>query len=381
MSKKKILFIVSDFFQAGAERYAYEINSALDKDKFEVTILSKNTERIEKSDWKRYYDKRHEKLGTSIVYIDAFLHKRRYIRNKLRGFLKLSRIPRIKQEELASFLDNFDLIHWMGEFLFFEGLEDTLLKKSLINVMTVKFQKPDLYHRFDFNYEYNFISGLSSEAFSNETEEFRSTKHWTFPLIFRATSDSGIWKFSDDSIKKIGIFTRIDKSKPLYPFLSAFHLLKNKMPNVELHIFGTGDPEAEGINNFLRDLDIMDKVFFRGHQKDIKETALKEKIDMSWYQGYHGQPAGYAGLDICSIGVPLICWDFHKDTHDYKQDIYPHYKNLENFVKESYEVLTNRTKAEELSERQRNEVFQNNNSAEKIKDLEKIYTDLTQPHN
>ncbi len=381
MSKKKILFVVGDFFQAGAERYAYEIDKALDKEIFEVTILCRNTKEIVNNAWKRYYDKKHEKLGSDIIYMDAYMNKNRYILNKIRIFLGLNRIPTIKRDKLISFLDNYDLIHWMGEYLLYEDLPEALLKKSLVNVMTAKFQKPDLYHRFNFDYEYNFISGFTNEEFVNESTEFTSTKHWFFPLIFNTRSKKDLWSFSDAEVKKIGIFTRIDRSKPLYPFFSAFHLLKDKLPNVELHVFGNGDPEAEGINNYLRDLDIIDSVFFKGHQKDIKTAAIQEKIDLSWYQGYNGKPAGYAGFDICSIGVPLVCWDFFEATHTYKQEVYPHFKDLNLFVQESYSVLTDRVKAEKLSELQQKEVFESNDSARNIKDLEKIYTDLIQHHN
>lgn len=381
MPKKKILFVVGDFFQAGAERYAYEIDRALNKEKFEVTILCRNTKEIVNHAWNRYYDKKHEQLGSNIIYMDAYVNKNRYALNKIRMLFGLDRIPTIKREKLISFLNNYDLIHWMGEYLFYEDLTEELLRKSLVNVMTAKFQKPDLYHRFNFDYEYNFISGFTNKEFINESTEFKSTKHWFFPLIFNTQDNTGTWSFSDQSVKKIGIFTRIDRSKPLYPFFSAFHLLKNRLPNVELHVFGNGDPETEGINNYLRDLNIVDSVFFRGHQKDIKETALKEEIDLSWYQGYNGKPAGYAGFDICSVGVPLICWDFFRATHDYKQDVYPHFKNLDEFVSESYSVLTDRAKAEELSKLQQKEVFESNHSTEKIKDLEKIYDDLIQSRN
>ena len=39
MSKIKLLFVVYDFYQAGAQRFVYEIDKALDRNKFQIEIL------------------------------------------------------------------------------------------------------------------------------------------------------------------------------------------------------------------------------------------------------------------------------------------------------------------------------------------------------
>ena len=56
MEKTKILFVVAGFYRAGAERFAYEIDRALDKNKFELTILSLEQEKKGAKLWNvRYY--------------------------------------------------------------------------------------------------------------------------------------------------------------------------------------------------------------------------------------------------------------------------------------------------------------------------------------
>lgn len=65
MSKIKILFVVAGFYRAGAERFAYEIDKALDKEKFELTIFCLERQNKMSPLWKdRYYENLHRELGT-----------------------------------------------------------------------------------------------------------------------------------------------------------------------------------------------------------------------------------------------------------------------------------------------------------------------------
>jgi hypothetical protein len=74
--KVKVLLIVTDFYQAGTERFTYELDRAIDKSKFEVQILSllplNNSPQ-----WKDYYYEKHLELGTRIFFLDdvKFLQK------------------------------------------------------------------------------------------------------------------------------------------------------------------------------------------------------------------------------------------------------------------------------------------------------------------
>ena len=78
MSKVKVLFVVGSLCRAGAERFAYEIDSALDKNKFQTTIYCLEYENVMTENWsERYYEKKHIELGTTIVYKDKFIFKRK----------------------------------------------------------------------------------------------------------------------------------------------------------------------------------------------------------------------------------------------------------------------------------------------------------------
>ena len=377
MVKKRIVFIVAEFFKGGAERYAYEIDRVLDKTKFEITVLCLNNINQKVNDWERFYDKKHLELGTKVIFFDVFLNSQNEIINRIKKKLKLKTKGRINHAKIVSFLSGFDVLHWMGEYTFYHELPENLLRKSIVNTMSAKFQNPNLYSKFNFDKNYTFMSGFSGKELDYEYGDFSKIKHHFFPLVFKIQNEKPNWNFLDSSVKKIGIFTRLDKYKPLDPFFYAFQLLLTGNKNVELHVFGTGDPEKEGMNKILKSLDLQDKVFFRGHQEDITKTAIDENLNLSWFQGYNNnRPAGYAGFDICSVGLPLICWDFFHDKIKEKNKVYPHYKNLKEFVEQSVQIISNKEEALRLSNLQFNDVIENRGSLKNIKILESIYNDI-----
>lgn len=378
MVKKNILFVVGGLHRAGAERFAFEIDRALNKEKFLTTIFCLEFENKISGNWKeRYYEKKHLELGTPIIYKDKFLAERKTFFDRLKHYIlkKVNiDIQKNKDSKLFNFLDSFDVIHWMGEYTYFQGVSENIRNKSLIHIMSARFQDDTIYKAFDFSYNYNFCSPFKKGEIEYELSQFKNYKHTFIPLVLKLDITENRWKFIDEPIKKIGIFTRLDRYKPLDPFLYAFHLLLDKMPNCELHLFGNGNPNTEGITDILDRLGIKEKVFFRGHQEDIVATVFQEKISLSWFQGYNNdRPAGYAGIDICSAGLPLVCWDFHPQPNNVINSVYPHFKNLNAFVSFSVQILTNKEKAEKLSHNQFDDVLKTRDVNSYIKKLEEVY--------
>ncbi|RZJ52365.1 MAG: glycosyltransferase family 1 protein [Flavobacterium sp.] len=382
---KNVLFVVGALHRAGAERFAYEIDLALNKDKFKVSILCLQNKEHQSAKWdSRYYEEKHEALGTKVTYIDEFLEIHKTSLSE-RIFHKLTRKKFKKNNKekykktLYSYLDKFDVIHWMGEYTFIHQVTTEIKKKSLIHSMCAKFQEPTLYDNYDFNYPYEFISGFYNEEADFEYSEFKNIHHTYFPLALKIEKNKNSWKYPSGRIKKIGIFTRLDKNKPLDPFFYAFQLLLDIHPDTELHIFGNGNPQTEGMLDYLDRLGISEKVFFRGHQEDIAETAINEHLSLSWFQGYNNRtPAGFAGFDICLTGTPLVCWDFFSAPTNPFNNIYPHFKNLNQFVNYTFEILNNKEKSEELSDLQFKDVLANRNIDNFIPELENLYLQLSQ---
>ena len=42
MNKVNLLFVVKDFYQAGAQRFMYEVDAVIDRSKYDITILDFN---------------------------------------------------------------------------------------------------------------------------------------------------------------------------------------------------------------------------------------------------------------------------------------------------------------------------------------------------
>lgn len=379
---RKVLFVVAGLNRAGAERFAFEIDAALNKNKFNLSILCLEQKSQNHKNWKeRYYEKKHQDLGTKISFLDPFLEKQKtYLIGKI--FHKITR-SKFKQKKYKfkptfyDYLNQFDAIEWMGEYTFIHAVPDYIKKKSLIFTMSAKFQDPTIYNNFDFKYPYHFLSGFNNGEEKYEYSQFENITHTFFPLVLKISEKENKWKFNDSKIKKIGIFTRLDRYKPLDPFFYSFQLLLDHMPNCELHIFGNGNPKDEGMLRYLERLEITDKVFFRGHQDDIVKTANDEHLDVSWFQGYNNdRPAGYAGFDICTTGTPLICWDFFPKPFKPENHIYPHFKNLNKFVNYSLEILTNKEKAESLSRVQFADVLETRNVDNFISKMEDLFESI-----
>lgn len=386
MNKKNILFVVKGFSRAGAERFMYEIDLALNKEKYEITILCIEKEAKVDSNWYPFYKNKHLKIGTKVIFIDSFLITytlARRITSKINKVLfKKEYESNIDTEVFNNYLSQFDVINWIGEYTFFHSLFKENLKKSLIHIMSARFQNPDLYKKFDLDYPYNFVSGFHEREHIHEFQDFKKIKHYYLPLLLHIPFKQKPWTFIDSEVKKIGIFTRLDKYKPLDPFFYSFQLLLEKLPNCELHIFGNGDPEKEGMTRYLKNLGITDKVFFRGHQDNIVQTAIQENINLSWFQGYNNnRPAGYAGFDICTTGIPLVCWDFMEKPIDPFNDVFPHYKSVTEFVKKSYELLTNIESAESLSHQQFECIVIERDIEKHIHVLEEVYSKISSTNN
>jgi glycosyltransferase involved in cell wall biosynthesis len=383
MAKIKLLFVVDGFYQAGAERFMHEVDCVLDKNKYDITLLDLEKEREIRNNWGvRHYEEKHRVLGSKIVFLDSLLITRNIRSRIVSKFKKLlhkkSYNRNIDPKALNRFVADYDIINWIGEYTMFHELDPEHLKKSLVFIMSAKFQYVDIYKDFDFNYNYTFVSGFLENECKYEFSQFKEVTHYYFPLLLNVPFQQNPWKFEDSSVKKIGIFTRLSYYKPLDPFFYSFHLLLEKLPNCELHVFGNGDPVEEvRIARYLIHLGIGDKVFFRGHQNNIITTVLEEKINLSWFQGYNNnRPAGYAGLDICSTGTPLVCWDFMENPMDEFNEVYPHYKNLNKFVNKSYEILTDMQSAHNLSQLQFNEVNLNRDINKNINLLYEVYSEI-----
>ncbi len=375
MSKINVLLVVSEFYQSGTSRFTYEIDSALNKEEFTTSIISLNP--LNNSpQWVDYYNLKHEELGTKLYFFQDInrpftpsLNQR--FKRKLFG----TQLPNV-WKNVVDFLDKFDVISVMGEYNYpyiKKYLTDSHRKKLFIHPQNSVYQKSDNYSSFEKSLSFNFVSAFTKKDTSFEFKEFESYKHTYLPLSFKIANDKPLWRKSKNKVKKVGLFSRLGRTKPIDSFIYSFQILSNRLPDVELHIFGSGDPEKEGVLRYVRQLNLQDKIKFRGHQEKMVETALHEKLDLVWLHGYHSLPGGWAGYDIASVGIPQVFWDFGGTESDELSQVFPMTNNVESMAVLSKELIENELEAIKLSNTQFEYTVKNQEIRNYIVELENAY--------
>ncbi|CAI2765399.1 glycosyltransferase family protein [Flavobacterium collinsii] len=383
MNKIKIIFLVSDFYHNGAQREMYEFDTSLDRSKFDITILSL-TPLNTRADLTDYFYEKHLELGSKVIFLDDYFNKP----NKSLAYKVLNKVSRSffkkktslkNNKSVAALLNDFDKVVFMGEYVYqylATFIPHDFFQTVIIFVMCFRFQSEN-YRNFSKDNKYSFISVFDDlEQVEFEFQGFKDYTYQHMPLSLNISDIYKKWNFKDNNeIKRIGIFTRLHKDKPLDPFLYAYQILISQGVNVELHIFGIGDFKQAEYDRYINHLGLKDKVYFRGHQSDMKQTILDEKLDLIWFQGYNNIPGGYAGLDACLTGTPQIFWDFFVGENGQinKLDVvYPHYKDVLLFVEASKAILYDEKIAKSISDRQFQNVVDNRDIAKNIKTVEEI---------
>jgi len=375
MSKIKILFIVSEFYQAGTQRFTYEIDRAINKKLFEVEILSllplnKNIH------FKDHYFPLHQELGTKISFLsDVNVLLKPMLFQRIKRKLFSASLPN-ENRQMRDFFDQFDCISVMGEYNFKEierYLKVENRKKVFIHIQNSRFQKLDLYSSFDKNEKYHFVSGFDNNQIKWELAEFKdyTHTHYNLSLKFENSFIKSEYKVSENP--KIGIFTRLTYTKPLTPFLETFKIVQSKIPGVELHLFGAGDPEKEGVLECVQNLNLISHVVFRGHQENLIKTAVMDDLDLVWLHGYHGLPGGLAGFDIATAKIPQLFWNFGAAPNTLYHTFFPMFEGFEDFGNQSIFYLNNPSEAQKLVNFQFEYINENYNIKNTIHIIERLY--------
>lgn len=375
--KVKVLFIVSEFYQAGTQRFTYEMDRAINKDLFDINILCLLS-LGHNPDWEDHYFNKHIGLGTQVYFVNDIAKP--FIPTLTQRFKrKVLNVPFPHEHAaLHSFLDSYDVLLFMGEYTYphlERKMTERLKAKSRILITNSIFQKADIYKDYDKTRSYHFVSGFVESEIKVELKEFEHFQHTYIPISINLDDHGRLWSYKATRAPRIGIFTRLTYTKPLDPFIYAFHVLLDRIPDAELHIFGTGDPQKEGISKYIKHLGLKDKVKFRGHQTDLKKAAINEKLSAVWFHGYYGSPGGFAGFDICSIGVPQLFWDF-SGIADENGDIFPMYSNINAFADKTVRVLQNEAEADKLSQAQYQYIQEVRNIKKWIHNLEQLFLSM-----
>jgi len=105
--------------------------------------------------------------------------------------------------------------------------------------------------------------------------------------------------------KEIVAVCRLNPQKNLKMLIEAFYLLVNDFPIYSLKIYGEGEQEEE-LKEFVRKLDLTDKVYFKGFNRDIHNMIHDASmyVSSSNYEGISNSM-----LEAMALGIPSIVTD------------------------------------------------------------------------
>lgn len=386
MPKKKILWVVYDFVQAGGERYVFEICKSLNKEKYQVDILHVNLLGSEKA-WKtEYYYQPSIDAGCTVFGLEELLQKnkitkkpfgKRLIKYYKRKMGAKFEQPLSQSDFISNFFKSYHHVNFSGTAIYKSFCIDRNIEpeNGIIHILTAQFQQSkDLYEGYHKTFNYNFVSSIPEKSQRQDLKEFKNYRLTYFPLCMATQPYNIVYTKKREEGFKIAVFTRLSTMKPLDPYFYALKLLLEQGIEVVLDVYGAGDPEKLGLIRQLNYLYIDRYVNFKGHTESIPETLKEAGIDLIWFQSNNNVPAGYAALEITMSGLPQVFWDFHQmDSNDTGESIFPSFTNMALFTELSQKILNTPALAQELGEKQRKFVIDNNSSDKQIHILEKMY--------
>lgn len=307
----RVLFVTSQFVQGGAERWLYEVARHLDRERFEVDILTGY--RVPRT---QHYFELHRDAGVTIhrrlpELVNAAAVKLRATRFARRirdasGMVSGLAVPK-------AFYRSYDLVCPVQVENYYRVQQQVDDHPGLVvHLMGNAIQYDhDMYHPLTPGKEYRFVLFNSAQADDIAHVPCR-TFVWPLamnlgerPLLPRSARPPG-------EPARIGVFTRLSDQKPIEPFLYALHELNQRLP-AELWVYGGGDPGL--FERCIRTLSLHDRVRFMGHSPDLVATLRDEQIDCCWLMSVD-DTVGYASIEIGSLGVPMVYWNWGHRSHD-----------------------------------------------------------------
>ena len=305
--KTRLLFVIGQLVQSGSERFTYEVCKAIDRDRFEVEVLTKSGTRA--SDF--YYPK--------LLALGIPVHRRlplllnRLQRRARRLYLALR--PLLEPAHrwytrlvLGRLLDRFDVINCVQ-------IESYLLLQPVLrdNARVITYLMSNAF-QYGFNpyadcasgrqYRFVFTDPTQIADYADTACAGAEAMYMPLALDLSGTSDLSAFARAGEPFD-IGVFMRLGPERPISGLFRALAKLA-RTRNARLRVWGRGDPaqfDAE-----LTTLGIKDRVVFEGHTTSIENTLRTAGLSMVWMTCV-GATLGYASAEISSFGFPMLFWN------------------------------------------------------------------------
>lgn len=307
--KTRVLFVIGHLVQSGAERFTFEILKAIDRERYDVALLTKW--RVRKRD---FYYHRIRELGIPIhrrlpLWLNRLQRHARPFYLMFRGPLEWlhklwSRVV------LGNLLERYDVINAIQ-------VENYDLLQPLVrdNRKIVIYPMSHLF-QYDFNpyddlkpgrkYRMGLFAPEIRDEYAGSPAEGAEEIHFPLAIDLSKTADlSGRARIEPPF--RVGVFVRLSPDRPISGILEAFAELRRHVP-AELWLYGRGDPGR--VEPELRALGIRDHVVFKGHTPSIEKTLREDDLSLVWMTCF-GPIIAYASIEVASYGYPMLFWNQH----------------------------------------------------------------------
>jgi glycosyltransferase involved in cell wall biosynthesis len=309
--RARVLFAVPSLVQAGAERYLYEFARALDKDRFEVQVLTPRSVTADE-----FYCVKLRELGIPVhrevpdgrEHLIDLIPKKRRLRPLREALERLdAQVASLEARKLRAFLSGFDVVSLIQIEMYYR-LARALSERSraVIHLMSHRFQYDrDPYAKLRPGARYRLC--LFDEAQSHEIAgtPAEGADMTLIPLALDLSGREARYDPPARAPKTIAIVSRIDPSRRFEQLLYSFQALCRRL-DVRLHVYGRGDPET--LRHLLDPLRIRDKVEFKGHAENLEATLCCDQPDLVWMISID-TIIGYGGIETGSFGFPIAFYN------------------------------------------------------------------------
>lgn len=395
MSKKCVLIVTSSLQPAGAEKYAFELAKAFNKDDFQVELLTTNDVHINKT-FPHVYFPILKSLGFKIhtlfnkpkewiVQFPEFISKNTLLLKLFSYPIYLVnkwRIEILYTQKVKKLYNKFDAI------LLIDALHYRKIAAYLPK--SVYFETHLMCHQVQFDENVNIYEGYQNDDDNNfvfidslQLEEIKRKKisvknSYYFPLSLDIPNINLSKEVAGSIISKqknIAVFTRISRMKPLGKIIDAFELLCQYDETVHLKLFGVIQDKDyyEELMILINKKGLAKKISFEGHSVNMVESIREHDILLLWVISIYSF-VGYAATEVCLHKVPIILNNIERGSNtlplDNAHSLPPYFYSEQELAQFTFSVLSNTKSLGNLAEKQYCYYVANNNIVKNISKYE-----------
>lgn len=390
MSKVKLLIVNESLAQGGSEKWIYEICKAIDKEKFEVGILTDKNYLFtdEARNFKNYHYHELKKMGVEMYeYLDLDvkrtplglgIHRAKRLVRHLLGKTKTKISPKVRD-----LLQTYDVVCIMDYYNYItlkEVIHKYCEERFFIVLHSNKAQFDfDPYAIFDKDKQYNFtyVSPIQIEEIKSTKLDVQKDNFFFNPLVSDLSGYEHIFNPITDEPIVISIFSRIANTRMNDQFIQAFAQIQQKLQHKSvLHIYGEiiDKDYYDHLQQLISSLNIESgSVKFMGHTKDMAASIKNDKVNVYWGH-ITNSSCGYSTIEIGAMGVPSFFWTWDEigesENDDPDDNLMFLHNKLDGFVDSNLKYLSNNKLLAELSGKQREFFISRHHITGKIKDFE-----------